>query len=75
MIILRITLVVGQLLFRLFQITNLMQNSFIFQQYTGCPRRKGPNFGRAFLRSNYTDITQNTYIQSPMVTEILNIET
>ena len=39
-----------------------------------CPRRKGPNFGRVFLRSNYTDITQNTYIQSSMVTEILNIE-
>ena len=42
--------------------------------YTGCPRRKGPNFRRVFLRSNYTDITQNTYIQSSMVTEILNIE-
>ena len=39
--------------------------------YTGCPRRKGPNFGRVFLRSNYNDITQNTYIQSSMVTEIL----
>ena len=39
--------------------------------YTGCPRRKGPNFGRVFLRSNYTDITQNTYIQSSTVTEIL----
>ena len=39
--------------------------------YTGCPRRKGPNFGRVFLRSNYTDITQNTYIQSSMVKEIL----
>jgi len=39
--------------------------------YTGCPRRKGPNFGRVFLRSNYTDITQDTYIQSSMVTEIL----
>jgi len=38
---------------------------------TGCPRRKGPNFGRVFLRSNCTDITQNTYIQSSMVTEIL----
>ena len=38
--------------------------------YTRCPRRKGPNFGRVFLRSNYTDITQNTYIQSSMVTEI-----
>jgi len=41
---------------------------------TGCPRRKGPNFWRVFLRSNYTDITQNTYIRSSMVTEILNIE-
>jgi len=39
--------------------------------YTGCPRRKGPNFGRVFLRSDCTDITQNTYIQSSMVTEIL----
>jgi hypothetical protein len=39
--------------------------------YTECPRRKGPNFGRVFLRSNYTDMTQNTYIQNSMVTEIL----
>jgi len=39
--------------------------------YTDCPRRKGPNFGRVFLRSNCTDITKNTYIQSSMVTEIL----
>ena len=31
----------------------------------------GPDFGRVFLRSYYTDITQNTYIQSSMVTEIL----
>jgi hypothetical protein len=38
---------------------------------TGCPKRKGPNFGRVFLRSNYIDITQNTYIQSWMVTEIM----
>ena len=39
--------------------------------YTGCPWRKGSKFGRVFLRSNYNDITQNTYIQSSMVTEIL----
>ena len=39
--------------------------------YTGCNRRNGPDFGRVFLRSNYTDITQNTYIKSSMVTEIL----
>jgi hypothetical protein len=39
--------------------------------YTGCPRRKGPNFVRVFLRSNDIDITQNTYIQSRTVTEIM----
>jgi len=39
--------------------------------YTGCPRRNVPDFGRVFLRSNYTNITQHTYIQSSMVTEIL----
>jgi len=37
--------------------------------YTGCPRRN--DFGRVFLKSNYTDITQNTYIQSGTVTEIM----
>ena len=39
--------------------------------YTECNRRNGPDFGRVFLRSNYTDITQNTYIKSSMVTEIM----
>ena len=34
------------------------------EQYTGCHRRKGPNFRRVFLMLNYTDITQNTYNQS-----------
>ena len=32
--------------------------------YTGCPRRNVPDFGRAFLMLKYTDITQNTYVQS-----------
>jgi len=32
--------------------------------YTGCPRRNVPDFGRMFLKLKYTDITQNTYIQS-----------
>ena len=32
--------------------------------YTGCPRRNGQNFGRVILMLKYTDITQNTYIQS-----------
>jgi len=32
--------------------------------YTECPRRNVPNFGRVFLMLNYTDITQNIYVQS-----------
>jgi hypothetical protein len=32
--------------------------------YTGCPGRNVKNFGRVFLVLKYTDITQNTYIQS-----------
>ena len=39
--------------------------------YIWCNRRNGPDFWRVFLRSYYTDITQNTYIQSSMVTQIL----
>jgi len=34
------------------------------ERYTGCPRRNVKYFGRVFLMLNYTDITQNTYIQS-----------
>ena len=32
--------------------------------YTGCPRRNVKYFRRVFLMLNYTDITQNTYVQS-----------
>ena len=39
--------------------------------YTKCPRRNGQNFGRVFLMLKYNDITQNTYIQSWTVTEIM----
>ena len=39
--------------------------------YTEFNRRNVRDFGRVFLRSNYTDINQNTYIQSWTVTEIL----
>ena len=39
--------------------------------YTGCHRRNEPNFGRVFLMLNYTDITQNTYVQSWTVIEIM----
>jgi len=42
-------------------ISNLLNNSL---SYTGCPRRNVQYFGRVFLMLNYTDITQNTYIQS-----------
>ena len=42
--------------------------------YTGCPRRNVKYFGRVFLMLNYTDITQNTYIQSWTVTELMAIE-
>ena len=44
---------------------------YIYIYIQGVPGGKDLNFGRVFLRSNYTDITQNTYIQSSTVTEIL----
>ena len=40
-------------------------------EYTGCNRRKGPDFGRVFLMLNYTEKPQNTYIQSWTVWEIM----
>jgi len=39
--------------------------------YTECPRRNVPDFGRVFLMLKYTNITENTYIQSWTVTEIM----
>ena len=39
--------------------------------YTGCPGRNVPDFGRMFLKLKYIDITQNTYIRSWTVTEIM----
>jgi hypothetical protein len=32
--------------------------------YTECPRRNVPDFGRVFLMLKYTDIIQNTFVQS-----------
>jgi len=49
-------------------------SSTVKKRYTGCPRRNVPEFGRVFLMLNYTDISQNTYIQSWTVTEIIAIE-
>jgi len=39
--------------------------------YTGCPRRNVPDFTRVFFMLKYTDITQNIYVQSWTVTEIM----
>ena len=39
--------------------------------YTGCPRRNVPDFGRVFLMLKYTDVTQNTYVHSWTVLEIM----
>jgi hypothetical protein len=47
------------------------RHTFGQDSYTGCPRRNVPNFGRVFLMLKYTDITQNTYIKSWTVTEIM----
>ena len=38
-------------------------NKYIIS-YTECPRRNVPDFGRVFLMLKYTDVTQNTYVQS-----------
>jgi hypothetical protein len=35
--------------------------------YTECPRRNVPDFGRVFLMLKYTDITQNTHVQSCVI--------
>jgi hypothetical protein len=43
--------------------SSVLKNAVVFL-YTVCPRRNVPDFGRAFLVLNYTDITQNTQVQS-----------
>ena len=57
-----------------YQYTRFKISQFYFYIYIGCHRRKGPNFGRVFLMLDYTDITQNTHIQSWTVTEIMTRE-
>ena len=39
--------------------------------YTGCHGGNVPDFGRMFLTLKYTDLTQNTYMRSWTVTEIM----
>ena len=51
-------------------LANTMEFCVQNTNYTGCPWRNGQNFGRVFLMLKYTDITQNTYVQSWTVTEI-----
>jgi len=58
----------------MFQINPLSIIRSISTLYTGCNRRNGPNFGRVFLMLNYTDITQNSYVQSWTVSEIMASE-
>ena len=43
-------------------------------RHTECPKRNMPDFGRVFLMLKYTDITQNTYIQTWTVMEIMASE-
>jgi len=58
----------------LLSILDLKNIYFHLFVYTGCNRRNGPDFGRVFLMLYYTDITQNTYVQSRTVTEIMDRE-
>jgi len=52
----------------------IIYNRKVVNIYTGRHTRNGPNFGRVFLMLNYTDITQNTYVQSWTVSEIMASE-
>jgi hypothetical protein len=56
--------------FLLFKEIVTLQSESCFA-YTGCLRRNVSDFGRVFLMLKYTDITQNTYVQSWMFTEIM----
>ena len=42
----------------------MLDASSTYKIYTGCTGRNVPDFGRTFFKLKYTDITQNTYIQS-----------
>ena len=54
------------------QILSILLQTYIYiYTYTGCPGRNVPDFRGMFLKLKYTNITQNTYIQSWTVTEIM----
>ena len=61
--------------FSIFTWVNLEHTHTHTHIYTWCPTSQGHYFGRVFLMLKYTDITQNTYIQSWTVTEIMARET
>ena len=44
---------------------------YIYTHTQGVPGGNVPDFGRMFVKLKYTDITQNTYIRSWTVTEIM----
>jgi len=48
----------------IYQLISQNNARILYILYTECPRRNVPDFGRVFLMLNYTDITQNTYVQS-----------
>jgi hypothetical protein len=48
----------------LFALMLICTHTYLHPYLFGCPRRNVPNFGRVFLMLKYTDITQNTCIQS-----------
>jgi len=61
--IIGLTLHVGNKLFLYMSLAGYYAFAVSWILYTGCPRRKVPDFGRVFLMLKYNDITQNTYVQ------------
>ena len=53
----------SQNLFQSFKYNNTYDIAYV-HCYTECPRMNVPDFGMVFLMLKYTDMTQNTYVQS-----------
>jgi len=56
--------IIRELYLYLAEVIFMLKHSVKLRRFTGCPRRNVPDFGGVFLMLKYTDITQNTYIQS-----------
>jgi len=67
----KLVLIMNDKISFLYSYMKCKQMEHVIAGYTGCPRRNVQYFGRVFLMLNYTDITQNTYIQSWTVTGIM----